>query len=869
MKKLGWLFVLMVVPMIAFGAMNPFLPIYSNPYSSYEAISTPYLNIVYQPGCEYAVSEFLKYADDVYTGLTNFYGINPYSKLTIVFENDSDVINSVTDPVDNVIFIFLNSSANNFFSPSISPWVKFVFTHELTHILLTQKGGINALRVYGTPISTIFNGLVIPAYFQEGLAEYTETYFNDNRGRLNDPMFEMYLREYIRAGRLNGVGGAINYGSDGWDPAGAPYLIGGSLVRYIAQTYGATSLQKTVYYFSKNPNEGIPSAISKTVKKNFSDVISSWIAHEKQSVDNTESKVGTTFEGIQLTHSGRWTGLVNGLGNGKLYYYSENSSSIPSINVMDTRNVSSRNFYDVGGFIYENGYVQSISVSPDGNHIAFTRIVPKEGGNVDYEELFVANSNGNVSDTHVDKVLATSWISNDKLVYVEENGGLYSIKVLNYKNGTKTNLLSPSYMVITSISSFDGNVYFSASYDGKEEIYEIKDGLVYKIISGNYLMRDMAFSENGNYLVFSAAQPDKNGIFNLYAFNFKNGQFYKLTNVIGGAFAPQISGNRLFYAGYTRKGYDLFVIDNWTDMLIPSNGIFTSEKVQVDPSVNVMKIFSSIEKISKPYKDNLKILGGGMIPVLTPRGTSLVYSVGGFALLRDTLGQNTVYGGGVLSSSSTYDYLTIGMAHYGKFALTTGFSLSPQNFSVSAELGLPLTGLIFNKDFLFYPSISYTLSATRNVSNAINLSGNFYWNPSSVPGNYAPILPLYFNWEAKFLGQTLLPSEYTIGLNTSFPFVGTVTDLGCGISNGEVSISQSMSFSRMYVNLYNVTGDFGLRYIDLSQFSSYDLTDGNPILGLSATLGIDSIFNQTIPLDLYGYYDFKIGQIKYGVSLGM
>lgn len=869
MKRLGWLFVLMIVPMIVFGAMNPFLPIYSNPYSSYEAISTPYFNVVYQPGCEYAVSEFLKYADGVYTDLTNFYGVQPYSKLTIVFENDSDVINSVTDPVDNVIFIFLNSSADNFFSPSVSPWVKFVFTHELTHILLTQKGGVDALRIYGTPISTIFNGLIIPAYFQEGLAEYTETYFNDNRGRLNDPLFQMYLREYVRAGRLNGVGGAINYGSDGWDPAGAPYLIGGSFVRYIAQTYGATALQNIVSNFSKNPNEGIPSAISKTIKKHFSDVISSWISYEKQSVNSAESKVGTIFEGIQLTHSGRWTGLVNGLGNGKLYYYSESSSSIPSIKVMDTLDISSRNFYDAGGFIYENGYIQSISVSPDGSHIAFTRILPQTGGNFDYETLFIANSNGNVSNTSIDKVLMTSWISNDKLAYVEENGGLYSIKVFNYKNDTKTNLLSPSYMVITSISSFKDNVYFSASYDGKEEIYEIEGNAVYKIISSNYLIRDMTFSQNGHYLVFSAAEPDKNGIFNLYALNFGNDQFYKLTNVLGGAFAPQISGNRLFYAGYTTDGYNLFVIDNWKDRLIPVSGIFTKERVQIDPSVNVMKIFSSIDKISKPYKDNLKILGGGMIPILTPDGTSLIYSIGGFALLRDALGQNTVYGGGILSSSPTYDYLTVGLAHYGKLALTTGLSLSLQNISFSTAFGLPLTGSIFNENFLFYPSISYTVSATQNISNMINLSGNFYWNPSSIPGNSTPILPIYFNWEVEFSGQTLLPSRYTMGLNTSFPFVGTVTGLGLGLSNGGMSVYQSMNFSRLYVDLYDITGAFGLRYIDFSQFSSYNLTNNNPVLGLNATFGIDSIFNQTIPLDVYGYYDFKAGQFKYGINAEM
>jgi len=869
LKKLGWLLGLFFIPMIVFGAMNPFLPIYSNPYSSYEVISTSYLNVVYQPGCEYAVNEFLKYADTVYTEMTNFYGIQPSSKLAVVFENDTDVVNSVTDPVDNVIFIFLNSSSDRYFSPSVSPWVKFVFTHELTHILLTQKGGLDVLRTYGTPISTIFNGLVIPAYFQEGLAEYMETIFNNNRGRLNDPMFEMYLREYVLSGRFNGLGGSINYGSDGWDPAGAPYLIGGSFIRYIAQTYGATSLQNVVSNFSKDPNGGIPSAISKTLKKNFSDIISGWISSEKQNVNNAVAKIGTVVEGIQLTHSGRWTGLVNGNGNGKLYYYSESSSSIPSIMVMNTLDMSSKNFSDVGGFVYDNGYVQSLSVSPNGNEVAFTRIVPEDGGNFDYDRLFVANSDGNISDTSIDGVLMTTWLSNDDIAFVDENGGLYSIKILNYKNGLINTVLSPTYMVITSITAFDGKIYFSASYNGKEEIYEIDAGNVYKMISGNYLMRDLAFSQNGNYLVFSSAQPDKDGIFNLYALNFQNGQFYKITNVIGGAFAPQIVGNRLFYAGYTTNGYNLFVIDGWQDKLSPINGIFTFEKVQVEPSVNLMSIASSIQKISKPYKDDLKTLGFGMIPTLTLNGTSLVYSMGGFALLRDVLGQNTMYAVGNISSCATYDYLSVGFAHYGKISLQAGFSLSPSSFSFSSNLGLPLTGLIFNKDFLFYPSVSYTVSATQSLSSTVKMSGAFYWAPSSVSGNPAAVLPLYLNFGVGFSGQTLSPIGYTVQTETSFPFIGNVVNLGFTASNTDLLISQSMAFQRLYVNLYDETGTAGLRYVDFSQFASYDLSNGTPCAGLSATLGIDSIFNQTIPLEIYGYYNFKANQFNYGVNLGM
>lgn len=869
MKGLGWLIGFLFVPFVVFGAMNPFLPIYANPYTSYEVVSTPYLNVVYQPGCEYAVNEFLKYADKVYLQMTDFYDVQPYSKLTVVIQNDTNVVNSVTDPVDNVIFIFLNASEDQIFSPSVSSWVRFVFAHELTHILITQKGGLKFLRVYGVPLSTAYNGLMIPAYFQEGLAEYTETYFNDNRGRLNDPIFQMYLREYVLAGNLKGLGGAINYESDGWDPAGAPYLVGGSFIRYIGQTYGATAIKNIVSDFAKSPNDGIPSAISKALNKNFPQIISEWISTQKKDIDEEIKTVGQVFEGIQLTHSGRWTALLNGYGNGKLYYYYEDTSSIPSIKYLNTTDMNSKVFYDLGGFVYDNGYIQSLSVSPNGNNVAFTRIVAQDGGNFDYDHLFILNSK-KLINTHLKNVLMTAWISDDKIAYVEENGGLYSIKSFNLKDGNVNTLLSPSYVVITSIGAYGGNVYFSGSYNGKEEIYEIDENGIYKIVTGDYLMRDLTFSEN--YMIFSASQPNKDGIFNLYAVNLQNGQFYRITNVLGGAFSPQITGNRLFYAGYTQNGYNLFVIDGWKDRLIPLNGVFRLVKNPVDISVDVANVFTSVQKSSRPYKNDLHVLGGGMIPIITPESTSLnafTYSMNFFGILRDTLGFNTLYTLGNVSSSATYDYITLGFAHYGKMGLNSGLTFSPYYFSFFANVGVPVVGLMLGRDFLFYPSLSYTYELPNMNANKLSVNGTFLWNPSSIPNNSSPILPLYLNAQIDFSGIQFLSTNYDLNLYTSFPFIGNVMGIGTNISNGNLTLSQSFNLSRIYVNLYDVTGTVGLRYVDLSQFASYRLNNNETTLGLITILGIDSFFNQTMPLEIYTAYNFKTNELNYGISIQM
>jgi hypothetical protein len=871
MKRLGWLLAfVLLIPLFAFGAMNPFLPIFSDPYVKYEVISTNYMKIVYEPGCEYAVNEFLKYGDTLYKEITSFYGVQPYSKLTVVFENDTDEINSVTDPVDNVIFIFLNSSADRFLSPSVSPWVRFVFTHELTHILLTQKGGYDSLRVYGTAISTMYNGLLIPSYFQEGLAEYTETAFNDNRGRLNDPMFEMYLRGLVLSNAFNGLGGSINYSDDGWYPIGAPYLVGGSFVRYLAQTYGATSIQKIVSNFSKAPGEGIPSAISKTLNQPFDRIVSKWLASEKSSVNSMVKNVGTVFEGIQLTHTGRWTALVNSGNNGKLYYYQENPSSIPEIRRVNTIDMNNTNIYGVGGFLYDGGYIQSMALSPNGKYLAFTEYVPENGGYKDNSKLFVMNTqNGSIKVIKTDGIINVTWVSNDQIACVIENGGLYSIELLNYSNEMMKMILSPSYMVITSLASFNNKVYFSASYMGKEEIYELDGNTLYRIIKSDYLMRDLAFSDNGNYLLFSAAQPDENGIFNIYSVDLNNGQFYRITNVIGGAFSPQVIGNRLFYAGYTKSGYDLFVIDSWKDKLSSSNGLFTLEKTQVDSSVDMMSIFLSIQKLSKPYDDSMVMLGGGALPLITPDGTSLNYSLSAFTLYRDPLGQNTAYALGNISTTATDNFLTLGLVHYGKLTVSGGLSLSMNDLSIFSSVGVPFSGLFMNKNFFLYPSLSYTLSATPSVSDRIDMMGQFEWNPSYVPDNLSSIYTFYGSWDFGFASTNGFSSAYDLKIGTSIPFIGSVLGGMVEYKNSDLFINQSITLPVFYTNIYDITGQLGLRYVSFSQFASYDINNEVPIIGVNATFGIDSLFNQTIPVNFYGCYNFRTNQFNYGVNLGM
>src|SRR5260221_8089161 len=66
-----------------------------------------------------------------------------------------------------------------------------------------------------------------------------------------------------------------------------------------------------------------------------------------------------------------------------------------------------------------------------------------------------------------------------------------------------------------------------------------------------------AWTPDGRYVLFSS---DRTGIANIYAYEIESGRLRQVTNVLTGAFMPEVSpdGRTLVYVGYTSTGFDLY-----------------------------------------------------------------------------------------------------------------------------------------------------------------------------------------------------------------------------------------------------------------------------------------------------------------------
>ena len=869
-------FLLATAAVMSYAAINPFVPVFSNPDVTYKVVSTKYMDVVYQPSSEWAVYKFLENGDALYEKITDFYNIQPFSKLTVVFENDTNIVNSLADPVDNVIYIFLNSSQRGFFSSDVESWVDFVFSHELTHILLTQMGGTPQMRVYGDPLSTIYNSVFIPAYVQEGLAEYSETHFNGNKGRLNDPLFEMYLKGLVLAKRLNGLGGAASYSADGWYPMGAPYLVGGSFIRYVSSKYGEKALKKAIDTLASNHVLGVAHAFEKATKTPFKKLIGDWLSSVKKDVDSQLSKVGTRIEGVQLTNQGRWTAFVSAPSKDSVFFYSEDQNDIPKIKEYVASSAVKRDVYPLGGFLYQGGYIRSMSISPDGNKLAFVKWISQDGGFVNRSVCFVLDlKNRSLSQLPIKNPMDISWLSKDKIVYSEEDGGLYSIKEYNFTDGTFKTITHYSPMVITSLSTYKNNVYFSASVDGNEDIYEVSENgteTVKKIISGDFLKVDPFVTKDGRYILFSAAKPDKDGIFNVYAFDTFEKRFYQITNVELGAFSPHVVGDKLFYTNYTKNGYNLFALDRWMSTSREANGFKWDNEVYKD-ELNLTEIYLSVEKKSKPYSPPLQTIASGMLPLVSlsslsaSNTVSATYTLVGFDMLRSKFGWNNFYALGSISTDSTEDSLAFGMINYGKYNLSASAFLNLKEQVFDASLSYPITLMMWGNDFLFYPSIEYLLKHEQDITDKFSFYGEMIFGPSFVPSNVLGVHSLHMNWNVAFSPLNPSTPTYNVEVDTSFPMFYGVSRLGATFENSSIKIFQKFAFPNLSVNWYDITGVFGLKTIDFLQFSDYMFENNDFDVGLQTDVNFDSFFYSEFKLSIKVAYDHLKNGFEYHIGL--
>ena len=528
MKRLFLSFLLLITVMLTFS-------------QSFSVFPTKNFDVLYQKQYQEVAVQLVQEGNEIYQELSEFYGITLEKRLKVYLLDTVDFSNAYADIFSNVIIIYINRNSTDYYNNTYPWWVPFVFSHELTHILVANKSDWtkDVLGLLGHPVSILFDTAFTPSYFHEGISIFSESLLFAE-GRLNDSRYLSYLKAEIQDNGFRGLSLAGGMTSFEFSPTGFNYLYGAYLIQYIEETYGSHSISHLVDEYGRTYRFNFINMIEKISEKRFSLFLSEW--HTWLQEKTVLKKSSESFEAENLTNSGYYSG-INSVSENFLYYFSQMNGQQTSLNRLNKMETASVHLPIPTDF----------AVSPKDQ---CALIYANANGLEDYDlGLYIGNFPGPFKKIEdVQRPLSCKWMDDETLffTFLEKGGtGLASYNILTHE---MTYFLSPSPdFYINNMSCYNQRLIMSIAYNGNSDLYELD-------VQSNQL--SVLFQTPVNEIdVFLCSEGilyacDQDGQFDIYQFNETNSTRRKLTDSHFGAFKPVFFEGQYYFRTYSGKGFD-------------------------------------------------------------------------------------------------------------------------------------------------------------------------------------------------------------------------------------------------------------------------------------------------------------------------
>lgn len=536
---------------------DPSLPWYT--------IETPHFAIHYHAPLGFLARRVAHVAERAHRLLVPLLGHAPSERTQVILTDESDRANgSATVLPRNTIRLFATAPADLSPLSDHDDWMRFLVTHEHTHVLhLDNWGGVASVvnAIFGKTYAPNVNS---PRWLIEGFAIHEES-AHTSGGRLRSSIFDMYMRMDALEGRvlrLDQISNAV----DRWPHGNVWYLYGSFFVEFIADRYGREVLRDFAESYGESLLPyGLNRVALRTTGKTFVQLYDEFRGYLGELYGRQAARIRR--EGVEvgrrLTHHGEFVRSPRFLDDGHVAYWTNDGRDYPLVRLVDVETGAARELGRANGEAYLSptrggeGLVWSTTadhrnlyarddlflhdratgrtrrltrgararepdVSPDGRRVAYT----VNGAGTTH--LVVAALDDPVGSARVllrnrryDQVYTPRWSPDGRFIAVSRwlRGGYRDIQLIDAATGE----VHP----ITVDRAFDTGP---------------------------------AWSPDGRWLFFSS---DRTGVANLHAYDLRTGDVWQVTNVLSGAFSPDVSpdGRRITYLGYASRGYDVHVLD--------------------------------------------------------------------------------------------------------------------------------------------------------------------------------------------------------------------------------------------------------------------------------------------------------------------
>jgi Tol biopolymer transport system component len=560
-------------------------------------IESRHFTIHYTQGLEGVAREAGAQFEHLYTIFSKTYNLVPPSKTTILVL-DGELTNGFAAWNYNFITIWCHDLDWNL--RGTHDWLKGVCTHEYAHIISItsslkfppalpyfQVGFFSHPNVrQRLEALHVIPGEILPMWFAEGIAQYEDSRFGSDSW---DSHRDMILRTLTLSDSLLSIQHmSVFAGRE--DDAEKAYDHGFSLVKYISETYGYDKVAAILHACRKLYRFNFDNAIKVVLGISKDRLYAEWKQSLRKRYDDQVKKLGKPAEGRKINKDGfdnYWPKFspndrkIFFLSNGK-QDYAFSFKSLYSYNLIDTVKEDDRikeekgvgGFYSINrksGLIAYTSRKSEKSVMPGekGGDKAFDVFIDTLPPEKRKFRLFRHKTWRQVTER---KRIFTAAFSptGDRLACAMRSLDRFTLCIADTGGETITKVYPSSdtaspirYLYSMDWSSDSRHIAISYIDSGfrKIGIYDTATHRLAVMKNNGHDDRDPRYSADGKWLYFSS---DRTGIFNIYRCKVDSGTLQRISNVVGGAFCPDVSSDnkKLVYAGYDKSGFGIFLLDS-------------------------------------------------------------------------------------------------------------------------------------------------------------------------------------------------------------------------------------------------------------------------------------------------------------------
>lgn len=530
-----------------------------DPSYDWKTIETAHFSIHYPKYLGKIAEDFAPETEGIHRRLSPLFRHSPGIKTNIVLVDNFDYGNGMASVLPQpTVILYVTDTGSNLSPYSYREWLKYVFTHEYSHILhldTVEGGAIMTNLLFGR---VLFPNSLNPGFIVEGMAVYMESHYGRG-GRIFNPRFEAQMRMDILEDNMKTIGqSAVD--TTKWPGRNLWYVYGAYFIEYLADKYGQDKLFRMSKIYSDFVlYDGIDNCYRLLFGKSLAELWDEWIEHEKGKYFEESGRLSAQglTEPEKTTQSGFYNLQPSWSDDSQhIYYAHRDFGSYPAI-----RKVS-RDLSD-SAVIETNAFDDNMDVA--GGKLVYSK-AQIYNNYYYYKDLYLMDLSSKklVRLTRGERAGDPSFSRDGgKIIFTKLNEGSRSLWIMDAASQKASPVTEEKKGVsyFSPVFSPDGEKIAAAKWaDGKQSIYLVNlgTGNEYRIPAEG-LCGNPCFSDDGKFVFFDS---DLSGISNIYAYNIQNKKLLQVTNVLGMALMPAPSPDmtRIAYVNYSSQGYDLSVI---------------------------------------------------------------------------------------------------------------------------------------------------------------------------------------------------------------------------------------------------------------------------------------------------------------------